>query len=49
MSDAEGDDASFPAPRSSQDQHRPVGSFDGLTLLRIELVEKRQRNLKPFY
>jgi hypothetical protein len=43
MSDAVGDDASLPAPGASQDEHRPVGGFDSLTLLRIELVEERQK------
>ena len=35
VSNAKRDDASLPAARPSQDQHRPVGSFDRLALLRI--------------
>jgi hypothetical protein len=42
MSDPVRDNASFPAPRASQDKHRPIGTFNSLTLLWIELVEKRQ-------
>jgi hypothetical protein len=42
MSDAVGDNASLTASGASQDEHRPLGSFDSFTLLRIELREKRQ-------
>src|SRR6266567_893068 len=38
-----GDNARLAAPRPSQNEHRPVGSLNSLTLLRIKLGEKRQR------
>src|SRR5208282_1944215 len=34
--------ARLAAARAGEDQHRPVGSFDSLALLRVELIEKRQ-------
>ena len=37
-----GDDAGLAAARAGQDQHRPVGGFDGFALLGVELVEERQ-------
>ena len=42
MSDAVSNNASLPAPGTSQNKHRPVGSFNSLTLLRIKLVKERQ-------
>ena len=42
IGDAVGDDARLAAARSGEDQHRAFGSFDGLALLRVELIEKRQ-------
>ena len=42
VGDAVGDDARLAAARAREDQHRAVSSFDGLTLLRVELIEKRQ-------
>src|SRR5262249_21387993 len=51
--DAVSDDACLAAPRAGEDQHRPVGGFNGLTLLRIELIEERQQSspelLSQFY
>jgi hypothetical protein len=40
--DTKGNDPGRAAARAREDEHRPVGCFDGGTLLRIELVEKRQ-------
>src|SRR5579864_2665553 len=34
--------ARLPAARAGEDKHWPFGGFNSLTLLRIELVEKRQ-------
>jgi hypothetical protein len=42
VGDAVGDDARLAAARAGEDQHRALGSFDGLALLRVELIEKRQ-------
>jgi hypothetical protein len=42
MRNAVCDDARLPATRAGENEHRPVSSFDGLTLLGIELGEKRQ-------
>ena len=42
IGDAIGDDARLPAAGAGEDQHRALGGFDGLALLRIQLVEKRQ-------
>ena len=42
IGDAVGDDARLPAAGAGKDQHRPFGGFDGLALLRVQLVEKRQ-------
>ena len=42
MRNSIGDDASLPATSASQDEHRPIDSFDGFTLLRVELCEKGQ-------
>ena len=42
IGDAISDDARLPAAGAGQDQHRALGGFDGFTLLRIQLVEKRQ-------
>ena len=42
IGDAVSDDASFAAARAGEDQHRALGGFDGLALLRVELVEKGQ-------
>ena len=40
--DAAGDDAGFAGTGAGKDQHRALGGFDGLALLRIELIKKRQ-------
>ena len=40
VGDAVGDDARFAAARAGEDQHRAFGGFDGLALLRVELIEK---------
>jgi len=37
-----GDDTRFAATRARQDEHRPIRGFDGLALLRVEFIEKRQ-------
>ena len=42
IGDAVGDDARLAAARAGEDEHRALGSFDGLALLRVELIEKRQ-------
>jgi hypothetical protein len=42
ISNAVGNDTRLPAARASEDEHRALGSFDGLALLRIELFQKRQ-------
>src|ERR1700722_13367811 len=42
IGNAVGDDARFAAARPGKDQHRPVRSFHGLALLRVQLIEKRQ-------
>lgn len=42
MGDSVCDYARLPAAGAGQDEHRAIGRFDGLTLLRIELREKRQ-------
>src|SRR5262249_31669017 len=43
MRDSICNDAGFAATSSGQNERRPLGGFDRLTLLRIELGEKRQR------
>ena len=40
MGDAIGDDARLAAAGAGQNEHRAVGGFDGLTLLRVELERK---------
>ncbi len=42
VSNAVGNDPCLAAPRAREDEHRALGSFDGLALLRVELIEKRQ-------
>jgi hypothetical protein len=42
MRNAIGDNTRLPAARAGENEHRPVSSFDSLTLLRVELGEKRQ-------
>src|SRR2546422_9928108 len=42
MGDAVGDDARLPAACTSQDEQRPLSGFDGFTLPRVKLAEKRQ-------
>jgi len=42
IGDAVGDDAGFAAARAGEDEHRALSGFDGLALLRVELIEKRQ-------
>ena len=42
IGDAKGDDPGLAAARAREDEDRPVCSFNGGTLLRVELVEKRQ-------
>jgi hypothetical protein len=37
------DDAGFAAAGPRQNEHRPIGGFNRLALLRIQLGEKRQR------
>ena len=37
----------LPLPAPGQDEHRAFGGFDGFTLLRIELIEKRQAGKAP--
>jgi len=40
--DPVGDDPRFPAARARKDQHWTLDGLDGLTLLRIQLIKKRQ-------
>jgi hypothetical protein len=42
VGDAVGNDARFAAARAGEDEDWALGSFDGLALLRIQLIEKRQ-------
>ncbi len=47
VSNAERDHASLPAAGPGEDQHRPVGSLNRFALLRIQLVQKRQKRMAP--
>jgi len=42
VGDAVGDDPGLAAARAGEDEHRPIGGFDGFALLRVEFFEKRQ-------
>src|SRR5258708_8811421 len=42
VGDAVSDDARLAAARAREDEHRAFSGFDGLALLRVEWIEKRQ-------